>query len=127
MTQTTDAGHTLTPQSRRRGFLAMWNMHPAVPTGDQLTLGEKAADRMRNGMGSWIFVAVFIAVRRCTTGSRTWPPPTGVSWSRTMRFCGDSPPRSPARHLDLGAPFTFLCAARGVTFGGRAQSPVPPP
>jgi uncharacterized membrane protein len=62
VTQTTDAGHTSNPQRRRRGFLAMWNMHPAVPTGDQLTLGEKAADRMRNGLGSWIFVAVFIAV-----------------------------------------------------------------
>ncbi|MBR7830530.1 DUF1003 domain-containing protein [Actinospica sp. MGRD01-02] len=25
-------------------------------TGEQLTLGERAADKMRNGMGSWAFV-----------------------------------------------------------------------
>ena len=41
---------------RHRGFLSHWNSHPAVPTGDQLTLGERAADKMRNGMGSWAFV-----------------------------------------------------------------------
>ncbi|MEZ5407895.1 MAG: DUF1003 domain-containing protein [Acidimicrobiales bacterium] len=33
-----------------------WRFHPAVRTGDQLTVGERAADRMRNGMGSWWFV-----------------------------------------------------------------------
>jgi uncharacterized membrane protein len=27
-----------------------------VRTGDQLTVGERAADKMRNGMGSWAFV-----------------------------------------------------------------------
>lgn len=30
--------------------------HPAVRGIDQLSLGERAADRMRNGMGSWGFV-----------------------------------------------------------------------
>lgn len=30
--------------------------HPGVRTGDELTLGERAADRLRNGMGSWVFV-----------------------------------------------------------------------
>ena len=30
--------------------------HPGVRYGDRLTLGERAADRMRNGMGSWTFV-----------------------------------------------------------------------
>ena len=34
----------------------IWQRHPAVRSGDQLTLGERAADRMRNGMGSWWFV-----------------------------------------------------------------------
>ena len=34
----------------------MWHHHPSIPTGDQLTAGERAADRMRNGMGSWPFV-----------------------------------------------------------------------
>jgi uncharacterized membrane protein len=33
-----------------------WRRHPGVRSGDQLTLGERSADRMRNGMGSWGFV-----------------------------------------------------------------------
>ena len=33
-----------------------WHRHPGVRTGAQLTLGERSADRMRNGMGSWAFV-----------------------------------------------------------------------
>ena len=33
-----------------------WHVHPGVRSGEQLTLGERAADRMRNGMGSWGFV-----------------------------------------------------------------------
>ncbi len=36
----------------------MWHRHPGVRTGDQLTLGERAADHLRNGMGSWTFVLV---------------------------------------------------------------------
>ena len=39
--------------------------HPGIPAGDELTLGERAADRMRNGMGSWTFVfsaLVFLAI-----------------------------------------------------------------
>jgi uncharacterized membrane protein len=41
-----------------------WSRHPAVRSDDQLTLGERAADRLRNGMGSWGFVfgaLVFLA------------------------------------------------------------------
>jgi uncharacterized membrane protein len=34
----------------------LWHHHPGVRSGDQLTLGERAADKMRNGMGSWGFV-----------------------------------------------------------------------
>ena len=30
-----------------------------MPAGDELTPGERAADAMRNGMGSWAFVGVF--------------------------------------------------------------------
>ena len=33
-----------------------WRHHPAVRTGEQLSLGERAADHLRNGMGSWGFV-----------------------------------------------------------------------
>ena len=35
---------------------------PGVRSGEQLTLGERAADRMRNTMGSWPFVFGFFAV-----------------------------------------------------------------
>jgi uncharacterized membrane protein len=33
-----------------------WHRHPGVRTGNSLTSGERAADKMRNGMGSWGFV-----------------------------------------------------------------------
>lgn len=33
-----------------------WHKHPGVRSGDQLTVGERAADKLRNGMGSWAFV-----------------------------------------------------------------------
>jgi uncharacterized membrane protein len=39
-----------------------WHRHPGVRTGDQLSRGERAADRMRNMMGSWGFVFGFFAV-----------------------------------------------------------------
>ena len=41
-----------------------WHHHPAVRTGERLTRGERAADKLRNGMGSWGFVfgaLVFLA------------------------------------------------------------------
>jgi len=43
---------------------ATWHPHPAVRTGANLTVGERAADRLRNWMGSWWFVIgalVFLA------------------------------------------------------------------
>ena len=42
----------------------IWHRHPAVRSNEQLTFGERAADRLRNGMGSWGFVIsalVFLA------------------------------------------------------------------
>jgi uncharacterized membrane protein len=42
----------------------LWHRHPGVRTGDELTFGEQAADKVRNGMGSWWFVfcsLVFLA------------------------------------------------------------------
>ena len=33
-----------------------WHRHPGVRTGEQLTRGERAADKLRNIMGSWGFV-----------------------------------------------------------------------
>jgi uncharacterized membrane protein len=41
-----------------------WRQHPGVPSVQNLTLGERAADRMRLAMGSWGFVfcaLVFLA------------------------------------------------------------------
>ncbi|NDC44553.1 MAG: DUF1003 domain-containing protein [Actinobacteria bacterium] len=45
--------------------MSLWKFHPHVRTGQRLTRGERAADRMRNGMGSWPFVfgaLVFLAI-----------------------------------------------------------------
>ncbi len=33
-----------------------WRNHPGVRSDSSLTFGERAADKMRNGMGSWAFV-----------------------------------------------------------------------
>ena len=44
------------------GWQRLWHKHPGVRSGDQLTLGERAADRMRNMMGSWPFVFCFFGV-----------------------------------------------------------------
>jgi len=41
---------------------SLWHKHPGVRSGDQLTRGERAADRMRNMMGSWPFVFSFFGV-----------------------------------------------------------------
>src|SRR5262245_39791143 len=38
----------------------MWHRHPGVRSDEQLSVGERAADRMRNGMGSWWFVGAFL-------------------------------------------------------------------
>ena len=46
----------------RRGWQTHWHHHPGVRSGDQLTLGERAADRMRSMMGSWPFVFAFFGV-----------------------------------------------------------------
>jgi len=45
-----------------RGWQTHWHRHPGVRSGDQLTLGERAADRMRNMMGSWPFVFAFFGI-----------------------------------------------------------------
>jgi uncharacterized membrane protein len=40
----------------------LWRRHPGVRKDSDLTLGERAADRLRNGMGSWAFVIVSLAL-----------------------------------------------------------------
>jgi len=44
------------------GWQSLWHKHPGVRSGSELTIGERAADRMRNMMGSWPFVFSFFAV-----------------------------------------------------------------
>lgn len=39
----------------------LWDRHPQVRSHGDLTFGERAADAMRNGFGSWAFVFVFMA------------------------------------------------------------------
>jgi uncharacterized membrane protein len=39
-----------------------WDYHPHVRSGNERTLGEKAADAMRHGMGSWPFVFSFVLI-----------------------------------------------------------------
>jgi uncharacterized membrane protein len=34
----------------------VWRRHPGVRTDEQLSFGERSADRLRNGLGSWAFV-----------------------------------------------------------------------
>src|SRR5580692_1395952 len=46
----------------RPAWQSHWHRHPGVRSGDQLSRGERAADRMRNAMGSWPFVFGFFGV-----------------------------------------------------------------
>jgi uncharacterized membrane protein len=41
--------------------MSLWHLHPGVRSGAKLTAGERAADLVRNGMGSWPFVLAFLA------------------------------------------------------------------
>ena len=34
----------------------IWARHPAVRSADELSFGERSADKLRNGLGSWMFV-----------------------------------------------------------------------
>ena len=49
-----------------------WHLHPGVRSGDQLTRGERAADKMRNAMGSWTFVFCFFGVMIIWAIVNTW-------------------------------------------------------
>jgi uncharacterized membrane protein len=49
-----------------------WHLHPGVRQHDDLSLGERAADRMRNIMGSWPFVFSFFAVMIIWAATNTY-------------------------------------------------------
>lgn len=55
-------GHMPKRVIRRPMRKTLWHRHPGVRTGALLSPGERAADVMRNGMGSWPFVGVFAVV-----------------------------------------------------------------
>ena len=46
---------------RRGPWSTLWNLHPTVRKSEDLTVGERCADYMRKGMGSWAFVFGAIA------------------------------------------------------------------
>jgi hypothetical protein len=41
--------------------MSLWHLHPGVRSGAKQAVGERAADLVRNGMGSWPFVLAFLA------------------------------------------------------------------
>ncbi|WP_370149780.1 DUF1003 domain-containing protein [Streptacidiphilus sp. EB129] len=60
-----------------RTTMHRWHRHPGVRSDKQLTLGERAADKMRNSMGSWTFVLgslIFLAVWMGFNGSHGFDP-----------------------------------------------------
>lgn len=57
--------------------MSHWHFHPGVRSGEQLSLGERAADAMRNGMGSWPFVfgaLVFLGIWMALNGHGGFDP-----------------------------------------------------
>jgi len=40
----------------------LWSWHPAVRSGSDLTFGERAADQMRSGFGTWSFIVIFVVI-----------------------------------------------------------------
>ena len=53
---TTAQAHLKNAAQSVRRITVGWHRHPGVRSGEELTRGERAADAMRNGMGSWGFV-----------------------------------------------------------------------
>lgn len=54
-----------------------WHLHPHVRSGVQLSRGERAADFMRNKMGSWPFVfgaLIFLAIWMVYNGRHGFDP-----------------------------------------------------
>jgi uncharacterized membrane protein len=56
----------------KKSWQSRWHAHPGVRTGRDLSRGERAADKMRDTMGSWPFVFGFFAVMILWAGTNTW-------------------------------------------------------
>jgi uncharacterized membrane protein len=57
-----------------------WHFHPRVPSENERSIGEVAADRLRLGMGSWTFFIGFMVVLVC------WMATGGFGWDRSPFF-----------------------------------------
>jgi len=57
-----------------------WQFHPRVPTGQDKSVGEVAADSLRLGMGSWTFFIGFIVLLLI------WMTTSGFGWDRSPFF-----------------------------------------
>lgn len=54
-----------------------WHLHPHVRSGENLSIGERAADFMRNKMGSWPFVfgaLIFLSIWMIYNGRHGFDP-----------------------------------------------------
>jgi uncharacterized membrane protein len=58
--------------AQKQSWQSHWHVHPGVRSGDELSLGERAADTMRSAMGSWPFVFGFFAVMIAWALTNTW-------------------------------------------------------
>lgn len=58
--------------AQKNSWQNKWHTHPGVRSGKELSLGERAADHMRNAMGSWPFVFGFFAVMIAWALTNTW-------------------------------------------------------
>ena len=63
---------TISAMARDLVRMSRWHAHPGVRSGSELTRGERAADRMRNIMGSWPFVFGFFGVMIAWAGLNTF-------------------------------------------------------
>jgi len=56
----------------QHSWKSKWHLHPGVRSGEELSFGERAADRMRNAMGSWPFIFIFFGVMISWALVNTW-------------------------------------------------------
>ena len=49
-----------------------WDPHPTVRSGHELTFGERAADHMRNALGTWTVLLSFGAFLFCWIATNGW-------------------------------------------------------
>lgn len=92
-------------RNRHRGFLSRWDRHPGVPAGDELTVGERTADAVRNRMGSWTFVVSFVGFLV------VWVVLNSVFW---LGGSGDTHGFDPYPYILLNLFLSMLAALQGA-------------